>query len=276
MIKDILVNLSVSKPRDLARNYAVSVAERFDAHLSAVAFASEFPTYVGGEGMTTVRIEQWFKERRDAAFKAVKAFDECVRLTDLRTDSRVISDVLGAPSRLFSEAARNYDLAVLAQSAPDDSDHNEFMIEETLFGSGRPILIVPYIQSAAMKLDRVLICWNGSKNAARAVGDAMPILVRAGAIRIITVHEHEDERGGELDGTKAAEHLARHKLRVELRPIVSSETETANIILNEAADNGADLIVMGGYGHTRLREFVLGGVTRSMLKTMTVPVLMSH
>lgn len=274
MIKDILVNLSVSKPRDLARNYAVSVAERFDAHLSAVAFTEEFPTYVGGEGMTTARIEQWFKERRDAAVKAVRAFDECVRPTALRTDSRVISDVFGPPSRLFSEAARNYDLAVLAQAAPDDSDRNELVIEETLFGSGRPILIVPYIQSAAMKLDRVLICWNGSKNAARAIGDAMPFLVRAGTIQIIAVHENG--RSGELDGAKVAEHLARHKLRVELRPIVSPDIETANIILNEAADNGADLVVMGGYGHTRLREFVLGGVTHSMLKTMTVPVLMSH
>jgi nucleotide-binding universal stress UspA family protein len=274
MIKDILLNLSVSKPRDVARNYAISMAERFDAHLSAVAFAEEFPTYVGKEGMTTAHIGQWFEERRGAALKAVRAFDECVRPTGLQTDSRTISDMLGPPSRLFSEAARNYDLAVLAQSAPEDRDRNDLLIEETLFGSGRPILIVPYIHSAAMKLDRVLICWNASKNAARAIADAMPILVRASAIQIIAVHENG--RGGELDGTKVAEHLARHKLRAKLRPIVSPDIETANIILNEAADNGADLIVMGGYGHTRLREFVLGGVTRSMLQTMTVPVLMSH
>jgi nucleotide-binding universal stress UspA family protein len=102
----------------------------------------------------------------------------------------------------------------------------------------------------------------------------MPLLQRAGAINVVTVEPREHQH--ELAGAEIAQHLARHKLKVELNPIVAKDIDVASTILSYAADSSTDLIVMGGYGHSRLREFVLGGATRGMLKSMTVPTLMSH
>jgi nucleotide-binding universal stress UspA family protein len=189
-------------------------------------------------------------------------------------DSLILSDDLGNSARTFSEIARNYDLSVLGQAEPEDDIPESLVIEATLFDSGRPILLVPYIQSADIKLDRVMVCWDNSRNAARVVGDAMPFLKRAGHVDIVTIERKEQLE--ELRGAQIAEHLARHKLKVDLKPIVAPDSDAANVILSHAADSGTDLIVMGGYGHTRLREFILGGATRGILETMTAPVLMSH
>jgi nucleotide-binding universal stress UspA family protein len=121
----------------------------------------------------------------------------------------------------------------------------------------------------------VLVCWEGSRNAARAMADAMPFLRRGTAIEIVTV---SDGRGAkdEIAGADIGRHLARHGLAVEVKRLVADATDVASTILSYAADCAADFIVMGGYGHSRLREFVLGGMTRSMLGAMTVPALMSH
>jgi nucleotide-binding universal stress UspA family protein len=147
-------------------------------------------------------------------------------------------------------------------------------IEAALFSSGRPVLVVPYIQSSGLRLDHVMVCWDGSRNAARAVADAMPFLRRAGSIEVVTVEDRD--RRNQLIGAKIAEHLAHHGLKVELNPIVAVESDVPDTILSHAADTSADLIVMGGYGHSRLREFVLGGATSGILSAMTVPTLMAH
>jgi nucleotide-binding universal stress UspA family protein len=119
-----------------------------------------------------------------------------------------------------------------------------------------------------------MLCWDGGRNAARALGDAMPLLERAARIDVVTVESKEQRNV--IRGAQIADHLARHRLKVELKPIVAPDGDVANVLLSQAADSETDLIVMGGYGHTRLREFILGGATRGMLESMTVPVLMSH
>jgi nucleotide-binding universal stress UspA family protein len=275
MIKDIVVNLSVEKDRDAAADFAISTAALFDAHLSAISFAYEPP--VGGsvfDGLTPSIIDAWRAERMDAAEQARGAFEQNARRAGLQTDTRVIAASTAGAADIISTIARSYDLSILPQSEPDDDVSDTLAIEATLFGSGRPVLVVPYIQKAAIKLDRVIVCWDGSRNAARAVGDAMPFLKRAKTIDVVTV-EHKESRK-ELRGAQIAEHLARHKLRIDLKPIVAPNTDVASVILSYAADSSADLIVMGGYGHSRLREFVLGGMTFDIMKSMTAPVLMSH
>jgi len=134
---------------------------------------------------------------------------------------------------------------------------------------------VPYIQKAGLKLDKVLVCWDGSRSAARAAGDALPFLTRAGGIEVLIV-AGERGKGDEIPGADIGHHLARHGLKVDVKRIVATESDVANTILSYVADSSADLIVMGGYGHSRLREFILGGVTRGILEAMTVPTLMSH
>jgi len=134
---------------------------------------------------------------------------------------------------------------------------------------------VPYIQKTGLSLERVLVGWDGSRTAARAIGDAMPLLAGATSVEIVIIAT-ERARSDEITGAALARHLARHGLHVDVKRIVASDTDVANTILSYAADCSADFLVMGGYGHSRLREWVLGGATRGILQSMTVPALMAH
>ena len=274
MIKDIVVNLSVGKSHDVAGEFALSTAALFSAHLAAVAFAHEPPIRSVSNCVSRGIISTYCAEQKENAERAEQAFKDQARLAGIPYDTRILTNTVADAAIIFGEIARNYDLSVVAQAQPEDDLAESLTIEAALFDSGRPVLVVPYIQASGLRLDRVMICWDGSRNAARAIGDALPLLQRAGRIDVITIDA--TERPNELRGAQIAEHLARHKLNVELMPIVAPDSDVANVILSHAADSSTDLIVMGGYGHSRLREFVLGGATTGILGTMTVPVLMSH
>jgi nucleotide-binding universal stress UspA family protein len=175
----------------------------------------------------------------------------------------------------FGQIARRFDLAVVGQAEPETKMVEENIIEAALFDSGGPVTIVPYIQRAPLRPDHIMVCWDGSRAAARAIRDAMPFLRRAGRIEVVNV---TNERGkqDQIECADIGAHLAHHGLNVVIKQIPLGDVDVAAVLLSHAADEDVDFIVMGGYGHSRLREFVLGGVTRSMLRTMTVPVLMSH
>lgn len=276
MIKDIALALEVRGSRDAALAYAISVAAAFNAHLAAVSFAYEpsLPVVDMGGAVPFELIEEEREAKQKAAADAVARFEEAARLAAVSAETRVIeASIAGAP-QMFGAIARSFDLSIIGQADPQ-STRDDIMIEGALFDSGRPVLVVPYIQRAALKLDRVIVCWDGSLNAARAVNDALPFLTRAKAVDVVTIDTKEDKTG-EIKGVDIALHIARHGLKVELRRINAGDVDVANVILSDVADRDADLIVMGGYGHSRLREFVLGGATRGILSSMTVPTLMSH
>jgi nucleotide-binding universal stress UspA family protein len=274
MIKDIVVNLSVAKPKDVAANFAISVASLFEAHLSAIAFAYTPPAAAMGEGFPTPSLDHWEAERRAEAEQAQQSFERRATLAGITFDVHIISDDVESAAVAFGEIARNYDLAVVAQAHPDDTLPQDLTIEAALFDSGRPLLVVPYIQAKGIALDRIMVCWDGSRNAARAIGDALPLLKRAKQVDVVTVEQREQRK--QVRGAQIADHLARHKIKVDVKSIVAPDSDAANIVLSQAADSGTDLIVMGAYGHNRFREFILGGATRAILSSMTVPVLMSH
>jgi nucleotide-binding universal stress UspA family protein len=274
MIKDIIVNLSVGKPRDVAGDFAVSTAALFGAHVSGLAFALEPPVGSLGDSVSSAIFDTYHAQQKAAAERAAAAFEDGARRASVSFDRRVLFDTAPDAAETFGLAARHYDLSVVAQVQPQDDGMENLMIQAALFDSGRPVLVVPYIQKEGIKLGRVMVCWDGSRSAARAVADALPLLQRAGQVDVVTVDAKE--RRNDLRGAQIAEHLARHKIKVDLNNLVAPDSEAADVILSRAADSEADLIVMGGYGHSRLREFVLGGVTRSMLGAMTAPVLMAH
>jgi len=176
---------------------------------------------------------------------------------------------------VFAQIARRFDLAVVGQAQREGGASDDLVVEGALFESGRPLVVVPYIQRRGLTLERVLACWDGGRTAARAVGDAMPFLERAKAVDIVIVAE-ERKSGDEVNGANMSEHLARHGVRASVKRIAKGDLAIEDVLLSYAADSGADFMVMGGYGHSRLREFILGGVTRGILASMTVPVLMSH
>jgi nucleotide-binding universal stress UspA family protein len=188
----------------------------------------------------------------------------------------VLPASVGGAADLFGQIARCFDLAVVGQTEPNRPAPEELIIESALFESGRPVIVVPYIQKEGLKLDRVLACWDGSRTATRAIADSLPFLMRAEAIDVVMVASGRAAKSDELPGANIGQHLARHGLKIEVKRIVAADIDVPNAILSYAADSSADLLVMGGYGHSRLREFILGGATRGILTSMTVPVLMSH
>lgn len=276
MIKDIVVNLSYNNERDRAADYAISVAGEFGAHLSAVAFAYEPlppPAPFGGVPVDLVAAQRAESER--LATEAIARFDRAANQAGISADSRMVEATFAGAADTFARIARRYDLAILAQPEPEKAAPNEAIVHAALFESGRPIILVPYIQRRGMTLDHVIVCWDGGRAAARAIGDAVPLLERAKSVDVVIVAT-DRAKTDEIPGADMAQHLARHAAKVEVRRIVAPDVDVPNTILSHAADSGTDLIVMGGYGHSRLREFILGGATRGILGSMTVPVLMSH
>ena len=276
MLKDIVLALEVGSSRDAARDYAISVAAAFDAHLAAIGF-NYAPVLPPADTVSAVPLDILDAEReenRKAASDAIARFEEAARLAAVSAEPRLVEVTLSGATKVFGTIARSFDLSVVGQAEPQSLRDN-LMIEGALFDSGRPVLAVPYIQRAGLKLDRVMVCWDGGRNAARAINDAMPFLTRAKTVDVVTIGAGKD-KAGEIHGADIAQHLARHGLNVELRRIDAGDVDVANVILSDAADQNADFIVMGGYGHSRLREFVLGGATRGILSSMTVPTLMAH
>ena len=177
---------------------------------------------------------------------------------------------------ILSTLARRFDLSVFMQSEPNGVDNDE-MIETALFQSGRPLVVVPYIERDGLQLDHVVCGWDGSRAAARAINDALPLLTKATTVDLLIVlNEKTKSDQKEIRGVEMANHLARHDVKVQVETVPAADIDVTNAILSYVADNSGTLIVMGGYGHAKLREMVLGGVTRNILKSMTVPVFMSH
>jgi nucleotide-binding universal stress UspA family protein len=274
MIKDIVVNLTGASPQDFSANYAVSMAELFDAHVAGIAFVYEpvIPGTVMG-GIPSDLIEAQRDENAKAAREAAGRFETAARSAGVSAETRILDASVAGAADLFGRAARRFDLAVVGQAGAGEGAAEELLIEGALFESGRPIVVVPHTQTRPATLERVLVCWDGSRPATRAIADALPFLQLAKAIDIVAV-SGERGKGGELVGTNMARHLARHGLSVTLKRISAGNTDVPAAIRMEA--EGADFMVMGGYGHSRLREFILGGVTRTVLASSTIPVLMSH
>jgi nucleotide-binding universal stress UspA family protein len=276
MIKDLIVNLSVAPIRDVAGNFAVSVAAAFEADVAGVAFVYEpAPPMLTMGTIPADLLSRWRNENESAATAAVATFDSAARRAGVSAETHAVDTTFLGASDYFARAARRFDLAVVGQAEPGKIAPEELIAEAALFDSGRPVVVVPYIQKAGLKLDRVMVCWDAGRNAARAIADAMPFLARAKAIDIVIVAKASG-KDDELAGADIAQHLARHGLHVEVQRIFGSEMDVADTILSRAADSSADFIVMGGYGHSRLREFILGGATRGILTAMTVPTLLSH
>ena len=276
MFKDVVVNLSGRGPRDFAADYATSIAATFGAHITGISFLYE-PVIPDGTlgGIPVDLIELQRQENSMVANDAVGRFEAGVKKAGISGETRILDATFGGAATVFAQIARRFDLAVVGQAQREGGASDDLLVEGALFESGRPLVVVPYIQKRGLTLERVLACWDGGRTAARAIGDAMPFLERAKAVDIVIVAE-ERKGGDEINGANMSEHLARHGVTANVKRIAKGDLAIEDVLLSYAADSGADFMVMGGYGHSRLREFILGGVTRGILGSMTVPVMMSH
>jgi nucleotide-binding universal stress UspA family protein len=275
MLKDVVVNLSGRAPLDFAADYATSIAATFGAQVTGIAFLYE-PVIPDGTlgGVPVDLIELQREENSKIARDAISRFEAGVKKAGVASETRQLDATFGGAATLFAQVARRFDISVVAQAQREQGATDELIIEGALFESGRPVIVVPYIQKSGLALERVLACWDGGRTAARAIADAMPFLERAKAVDLVIVAE--ERKNDEITGVRMSEHLTRHGVAVSVKRIAKGDLAVQDVILSYAADSGADFMVMGGYGHSRLREFILGGVTRGILNSMTVPVLMSH
>ncbi len=275
MIKDIIVNLGLGA-HDPAGEFAISMADSFHAHVMGLAFSYE-PIIPGAAmgGIPPEFIESQRAESDKKARAALARFETSAKRAGVSAETRILSASVSGAGDLLGRLGRRFDLVVVGQPNRERGMPEEAVDEAALFDSGRPVIFVPYIQKAGLKLDRIMVCWDGSRAATRAIADSLPLLQKAKQVEIVMVSNKPGD-SGEIAGVDLGQHLARHGLKIDVKRITSPDINVPSTILSYAADSSADMIVMGGYGHSRLREFVLGGVTKSILETMTVPVLMSH
>jgi nucleotide-binding universal stress UspA family protein len=278
--KDLLVGLDYDASARERIEIAAALAERFAAHLVGLypLPMPEAPRHFGyyDPALLNPFFEELRARARDAADKTREVFEHIASLHGVSAEWREIPEGADADPAVH---ARYADLAILGQLDPDSGEPDLIRPrpEQVTLASGRPILVVPYAGNFPNLGRRVVIGWNASREAARAVNDAMPLLTAAEIVSILTIDPREGPRAhGELPGADISLHLARHGVKAEIERTVSADLPVGEVLLSRAADLGADLLVMGAYGHSRTRELLLGGATRSLLRSMTLPVLMSH
>jgi nucleotide-binding universal stress UspA family protein len=274
MLNDISVLLPVDRPAGALIDCAASVATLFEAHLDGIACVYQALNPMIASEAAAVVMAAEYQTGVEQASVVLDQFEIVTRRLGIPHDAKSTFDVSYAATRTLTQMSRLYDLNIVAQPDRSNPSQTDFLSEAVLFGSGRPLLMVPYITQAPIKTDRVLICWDGGIPATRAVHDALPFLRKAKTIDIVTVNEKED--ASEASSAALIAHLARRDLAATPYRITADTPNIHNAILSLAADNNSDLLVMGGYGHSRLREFILGGTTRGMFESLTVPALISH
>jgi nucleotide-binding universal stress UspA family protein len=273
--KTILVHVDAGKRCPARVDLAIRLARQYDAHLVGLHALAPFepPGYVLAE-MGPAIIEAQRQVAAKELARAQSDFDKRVSAAGLgKVEWRSALDDLVDAVTLH---ARYADLVVIGQVDPaEDSRVPVDFPERVVLGGGRPVLVLPSAGSFASVGKRILVAWNGSREATRAVTDAIPLLQQADNVHVMAVNPREGEHGS-VPGADIGLYLARHGVHVEIKTDHGAEIDVGNELLSRAADLDADLIVMGGYGHSRLKEWVLGGATRTILESMTAPVLMSH
>ena len=276
-LKDLLVHIDNSKANPGRLDAALRLAAAHGAHLTGLYVTP------GREAVPLFVESHIPQEFLDARRKAdAKRSEEAERQFKAAADKAGVSTewrfVEGGLTPTLSLHARYTDMLILGQAdATDAMSVDKEDVEDIILDVGRPVLLIPYVGAARTPGKRVLVAWNGSREAMRAIHDAMPLLERAEAVEVLSVDPPRSSAGdGDVPGADISLHLARHNVKAEASHAEARDISVGDTLLSRAADHQADLIVMGAYGHTRYRELVLGGATRHLLETMTVPVLMSH
>lgn len=275
-IKDILVQLDSAAAAGPRLELACELALRFEAHLTGLYVDPELILPAFAEVPAGPMLIDSLEKEIDERARAAQASFEAVReRTGVSAEWRRVQGY--APGCVVSHA-RYADLVIVGQGGDEDPlSLCDGVADTVLMESGRPVMVVPWIGVSAKPGRRVMVAWNASREATRALHDALPFLEAAESVEVVTVNPAKaDEYEGDVPGVYICAHLARHGVKARAHRIEAADIDAGNLLLSRTADEGADLLVIGGYGHSRLRELVLGGATRELLAHMTLPVLLSH
>ena len=270
MIKDIAVHLTGSVEDEVRLAYAETISERFGAHITGL-YVHMLPEVVGADPAGMVGMEMWFEQSNALAEETFKRLKGRFERLNMPHDVRQLDVFSGTAGQALTAEARAADLFIATRPYGDPADavHMEVSV---LFGSGRACLFVPPKSVAPNNFATVVVAWNGSREAARAVAEAMPFLKQASQVIVVTVRDGDGaEFGGDI-----ARHLSRHDISAVIGTADAGMDGSGEALLGEVRRVGADLLVMGGYGHSRFREWVFGGATRHVLSHADIAVLMAR
>ncbi len=278
--KDVLVHLDNTDVCAARVSAAVALAKREGAQVTGLAMALEstISTYIGIDFPASLTEAQQEIVKKSAA-SAVEKFEAAAKEAGVDYAVRVITCPATKAASRLAFFARHADLIFVGQPNPDSAGRafQEALLEAVLHTSGRPVYVVPYIGRLEHKTRRAVIAWDGSKKAVRAVNDAIPMLMVRKEVDVLVVNpkKRSGDFGGQ-QGENLVDHLSRYGINAHVVERTHPEVGVDTVILNHIADTGADLLVMGAFGHSRLREKAFGGVTNSILHQMTSPVMMSE
>lgn len=275
--KDILVVVDDTPRSEEQVNVALRLAARHEAHVIGLMVHERvyLPRYATTK-FTSALLAEYRQTVEGARGRARDVFERLANAAGVPNEWHAVD---GDPVEVVALFSRHADLAVIGQDSRAHDGHGTVkdFAEHVVLASGRPVLVVPAIGTYPSVGERVLVAWDAGREAARAVADALPLL--QAARRVVTLSANPDSGAGEhgdLSGADIAQHLARHGVRVDVERIGSKDLPVADLLLNRIVDEDIDLLVMGAYGHARVREVWLGGVTRRLMESMTVPVFVSH
>lgn len=276
--KTILVHFDATPQAGARLKLALSIAQSCGAHLIGLYLPelAQLPGFVGIEIPQSL-LDQMNSDKQRRRNGAANSFDQAVNSSGLT--SHEWRAPAGFPIDTALNEARYADLVIIGQRNPDEPNPMlpEGFEESLVIGAGGPVLMTPYTGKDVKAAENVLVAWNGAREAARAVKDALPLLTRARKVTVMTIGPRPaDGESPDASAADVARFLSRHGIHAETVFDANIAIDTGEWLLSRASDLGAQLIVMGAYGHTRLRELILGGVTKTLLNEMTVPVLMSH
>lgn len=277
--RTILVHLGDPRHVKATLGLAVELAKRNDAHLIGLHVSPIAQLYGGFEAQIPADIIAMQDERhQEIAAEIEKAFNEMTSKEGVSAEWRATKPKSKPLSEEVVDHARRADIVIATQEDPTDESLAELGIaEQLMLGSGRPVLIVPYTGSYSTIGENIMVAWNASREAARATFDALPLLKQAKRVEVLWANPSAKRADDvAISGSEIARSLARHDVRVEAAHTINKQISIGDELLSRLADHSIDMLVMGGYGHSRFREYVLGGATRHILRHMTVPVLMSH
>lgn len=272
--KTIAVQVEPGPRGERALSVALDLAQAEGAHLIGVAAKAPIyiPTYAAAQ-VPPELFESYRQEQEKALAAAKAAFDKAVAAAG-HTERAEYRLMEGDLLDVMEAAARLADLTVVSQYNPGtDPATDEPLVDSLVIHAGRPILVVPYIGVRSPIGRRVLVAWNNSREAARAVADALHFLKGATNVTVVSA---DTDKAEDIPGADIAHYLAEHGVRAEVTRINTGDLDIGPALLSMAADGGYDLLVMGAYGHSRVREMVLGGPSNHVIRHMTLPVLMSH
>jgi nucleotide-binding universal stress UspA family protein len=276
-LNDIVVYVDSAEATKARVGFAVALAKEHGAHLIGIAFApiALLPLYGADVGFADM--SEVLESVKSQGAKALQAFEASAKATGVTAEVRLMQGMSDEFPNDFARAARQADLAILGQPRDGDPLIGQYaLVERCLFASGRPVIIVPASPEKLALKGVVVAAWDGSAEAARAINDAMTFLKQAARVVLVVgvTGAQDEEDGPEIDDMVA--HLKRRGIMVEAMRVKTGEGDIGRLLLTTAKTLGADLMVMGAFHHSRWREFILGGVTLTVLEEATIPLIMAH